>query len=162
MEICKRQDCCGCGVCVEVCPKKCITMKQDEEGFYYPSIDVHKCIECKLCQTVCPGNSGMKATEYTDAYAVLNASEEVRGNSSSGGAFYSLALKVLEVGGVVFGAAFTEGCEEVTHICIENVDELNKIMGSKYVQTMPTNNLYQSVRNELRNDKIVLFDYVNF
>lgn len=157
MEICKRQDCCGCGVCVEICPKKCITMKQDEEGFYYPSIDAHKCIECKLCQTVCPGNSGMKATEYTDAYAVLNVSEEVRGNSSSGGAFYSLALKVLEVGGVVFGAAFTEGCEEVIHICIENVDELDKIMGSKYVQTTPTNNLYQSVRNELRNDKIVLF-----
>lgn len=157
MEICKRQDCCGCGVCAEICPKKCITMKLDEEGFYYPSVDAKKCVQCKLCQTVCPGNSGMKASGSTEAYAILNEDRKIRENSSSGGAFYSLASKVLEAGGVVFGVAFTEDCHEVKHICIENIEELEKIMGSKYVQTTPTHNLYQSVREALKNDKLVLF-----
>lgn len=157
MEICKREECCGCGVCVEVCPQKCITMKLDEEGFYYPSVATEKCIHCKLCQTVCPGNSEMKTTDNTEAYAILNVSKGIRENSSSGGAFYSLASKVLEAEGIVFGVAFTEGCEEVKHICIEKIDELEKIMGSKYVQTTPIDNLYQSIRKALRNDKIVLF-----
>ena len=49
-----KQDCTGCTACVNVCPRQCILMRVDEEGFYYPIIDKEKCIECGLCEKVCP------------------------------------------------------------------------------------------------------------
>ena len=46
-------NCCGCSACVSICPKQCITMQGDEEGFLYPWIDKEKCINCGLCDKVC-------------------------------------------------------------------------------------------------------------
>ena len=45
-----KEDCCGCTACKNICPKNAITMKRDEEGFSYPSIDSDLCIECNLCK----------------------------------------------------------------------------------------------------------------
>lgn len=50
----KNQDCCGCGACVSVCPRQCITMIMDREGFLYPRVDEDQCINCNLCEKVCP------------------------------------------------------------------------------------------------------------
>jgi len=52
MSINKNQ-CCGCGACESICPKDAITLKADEEGFYYPSIDEEKCVLCNLCKESC-------------------------------------------------------------------------------------------------------------
>lgn len=49
-----KQDCCGCSACFAVCPKRAITMKDDEEGFEYPYIDESLCIRCYMCLRVCP------------------------------------------------------------------------------------------------------------
>ena len=48
------QNCCGCTACMNVCPKAAIDMKEDFEGFLYPELDRSKCINCGLCETVCP------------------------------------------------------------------------------------------------------------
>ena len=38
--------CCGCWACENICPKHCVVMKEDNEGFRYPEVDVEVCIEC--------------------------------------------------------------------------------------------------------------------
>lgn len=35
IEVTEKQNCCGCTACVAVCPKNCIEMKEDMEGFLY-------------------------------------------------------------------------------------------------------------------------------
>lgn len=54
IEIKGRKDCVGCTACAEICPKKCIQMKPDEEGFLYPVVDKSRCVECNACNMVCP------------------------------------------------------------------------------------------------------------
>ena len=50
----KKEDCCGCGACLQICPVQAIQMKEDVEGFEYPEISEEKCRRCKFCQKVCP------------------------------------------------------------------------------------------------------------
>lgn len=49
-----KEDCCGCMVCMSICPKNAISRKFDLEGFVYPVIEESKCVNCKLCIDVCP------------------------------------------------------------------------------------------------------------
>ena len=49
-----KRECCGCSACASVCPKRCITMCEDNEGFLYPFVDTDICIECGLCENICP------------------------------------------------------------------------------------------------------------
>lgn len=39
-----KKDCCGCGACMNVCPKNAIRMAEDEVGFVYPEIDQNLCV----------------------------------------------------------------------------------------------------------------------
>lgn len=54
IKISKKSECCGCGACVQACPKQCIFFVDDEEGFWYPRIQEEQCINCGLCEKVCP------------------------------------------------------------------------------------------------------------
>lgn len=63
-------------------------------------------------------------------YAANHLSDSVREGSSSGGAFYSLALAVLKQGGAVIGAAYNG--TDVVHILVDRFDELDKLRKSKY------------------------------
>lgn len=47
-------DCCGCSACQCICPRHAISMVENKEGFLYPLIDESLCVECKMCQRVCP------------------------------------------------------------------------------------------------------------
>lgn len=54
-----REDRCkGCGLCVDACPKKIITMAGDRinaKGFHPATVtDMEKCIGCAFCATMCP------------------------------------------------------------------------------------------------------------
>ena len=54
IKITDKHDCCGCSACVQRCPKQCISLKEDEEGFLYPKVNIDECIDCHLCEKVCP------------------------------------------------------------------------------------------------------------
>ncbi len=134
INIIDKHNCCGCNACVQKCPKQCIFMYEDEEGFLYPKVDVGKCIDCHLCEKVCPCLNQEKTHEPLACYAVKNPNENIRNQSSSGGIFTAIAEKVIVEGGVVFGARFNEKWQ-VVHACAENTENLAAFRGSKYVQS---------------------------
>ena len=57
IDIKDKSKCCGCEACSQICPKSCISMIPDEEGFLYPFVDVKECINCGLCKKTCPVNN---------------------------------------------------------------------------------------------------------
>lgn len=152
----QKKDCCGCLACKNVCPKQAVTVKPDENGFIYPQINEELCIECGLCDKVCDFK---KATVdgniplYT--YAAINKNKRVLANSASGGAFGALSNFVFDRGGVVFGCAYDDKMYP-KHVCIDNLAYLEKIQGSKYVQS-DIDDTYIQAENYLKNGKWVLF-----
>ena len=146
--------CNGCGVCASVCPKKCIKMVEDGEGFLYPEIDESKCIKCNKCRKVC--SNFPKRNEYKiKAYATKNKDNEKREKSTSGGMFKILAEYVIKKNGVVFGVKFDENLT-VIHDFAENIEECKKFSFSKYVRS-DLKDSYQKVKEFLDNDRYVLF-----
>lgn len=151
----KKQDCCGCHACYNVCPVQAVHMKSDDEGFLYPFIDKDKCIDCGKCKKVCPTLHIPPINPYEEAYACYAADNEEHMSSSSGGVFAVLARQVLKEGGVVCGAAFDESMV-LKHILIENESELSKLKGTKYVQST-IGNAYSETKKVLKTGKLALF-----
>lgn len=156
IDIKKKEECCGCYACTNVCPKICIEMKVDDEGFWYPQVKKEKCIECGLCEKVCPVINSPKIDKNdTMAYACINNNEESRKMSSSGGIFSLLCDEVIRNKGVVFGAGFDENFE-VIHSYSETLEGCSIFRGSKYVQSK-IGNTYKEAKEFLDNGRIVLF-----
>jgi len=151
-----KKDCCGCAACMNVCPKQAIAMKADQDGFIYPEVNNDLCIECGLCKKVCAfQNIPVKADEPIATYAAINKNKEVLSSSASGGIFGALAAMVLEKKGVIFGCAYNEDMEP-EHICVNNLFDLHKIQGSKYVQSN-INDTYTKAKKYLKGNRWVLF-----
>lgn len=150
--------CTGCYSCVNKCPKNCISMVDNKEGFWFPKIDHKNCIECNLCEKHCPVLTPVPINKNEDdikVYALKHKDDSIRMNSSSGGAFSAIAEYVLSQDGVVFGAAFDEKFE-IKHICVDNIDELHRLRGSKYVQSR-IGDSYSQVRKYLNDNRMILF-----
>lgn len=155
VDIKEKKDCCGCSACVQRCPKQCITMVEDEEGFLYPRVDTSLCIDCHLCELVCPVINQGEPREPLQCFAAINPDENIRQVSSSGGIFTMLAEQTIKNGGVVFGARFDEHWE-VVHDCTDNVEGLAQFRGSKYVQSR-IGNCYCRIEQLLKEGRKVLF-----
>lgn len=149
-----KNTCNGCGVCALVCPKKCIKMIEDEEGFLYPEIDEKKCINCGKCRRYC-ANFNIKTEENEKAYIAINNSEQQLLESSSGGMFYILAQYTIQKGGVVFGVTYNKELIAV-HEYAENINDCKKFCGSKYVRS-DLKDSYIKVKEFLTQDRYVLF-----
>lgn len=150
-----KSQCCGCNACVQRCPKLCIEMREDEEGFLYPKVDTTVCIDCGLCEKVCPVINQADACKPLQVYAAKNTDEEIRKNSSSGGVFSALAERTINEGGVVFGARFDENWE-VKHDYAETVDGVVVFRGSKYVQSK-IGDTFMQAEQFLKQGRKVLF-----
>ena len=150
-----KYDCCGCGACAQRCPHNAIELIQDNEGFLYPQIDESICIDCGLCERVCPIINQELPSEPIKTFAAKNNDENIRQQSSSGGIFTLLATKVINNGGVVFGAIFNAKWE-VEHDYTDTINGLAKFRGSKYVQSKIGNN-YILAEEYLKDGKQVLF-----
>lgn len=109
-------------------------MRTDKEGFLYPEVNLSECIDCKLCEKVCPVLHPIASTEEPMVFAGINNDTQIRLQSSSGGIFTLIAESVLQKGGVVFGACFDENWK-VVHGYTETVEGLARFRGSKYVQS---------------------------
>ena len=155
IQIKDKKDCCGCSACVQKCPKQCISLKEDDEGFLYPVVDKEACIDCGLCEKVCPVLHQGEPHKPLKVYAAKNQDEEIRRQSSSGGIFTLLAEKTIQEGGVVFGARFDENWE-VKHDYTETIEGLAAFRGSKYVQSRMEDN-YRKAEMFLKQGRKVLF-----
>lgn len=158
INITNKAECTGCGVCRDICPVGAIALSSDEEGFLYPTVDNKKCIQCDKCDRFCPVHNTVKnRSKDSDlvAYAAYTKDERIRGCSSSGGIFTEIATYIIANGGVVFGAAFNEDFK-VFHIAIDQVQDINKIQGSKYVQS-EIGNAYLQAKVYLDSGRMVFF-----
>lgn len=149
------KSCCGCSGCEQMCPKNCISMKPDHEGFLYPEVDESICIECGICIKHCPILTDVSRCNIPKVYAAKYKDSGSTFKSTSGGLFIPIAKSVLSMGGVVFGCAYDENLV-AKHIKVETEDELYRLQSSKYVQS-DTRGIYKQVKTELQNGKEVLF-----
>ena len=153
-----KTDCCGCSACYNVCPRKAISMQEDEYGYVYPVIDQDKCVGCGLCRKVCHYQADKELRTPIKAYAAAGKKEEFLKKAASGGMFSLVADKILEEGGVVFGAAMEYHNNTLIpkHIAVESKEELFKLQGSKYVQSF-IGNTYAEAKKYLADGRKVLF-----
>lgn len=150
--------CTGCYACVNKCPKGCISMMENEEGFWFPQINADLCVKCGMCEKACPVLNPIPI-EKTEAdikvYAVVNKDEAIRAKSASGGAFSAIASYVLANNGVVFGASFDKDFE-IVHTYVDCEEDMYKLRGSKYVQSR-IGDTYKQAKEFLEQGRMVLF-----
>lgn len=146
--------CVSCGACKNVCKLDAIKLIKDKQGFITSVVDNKKCVDCGLCKKVCPAlNEVCKSTESKEVYA-FKASDEIRKQSASGGAFTAIAKSVLDKGGVVYGAYMNDFSTE--HIRCESIEDLKLVQGTKYLPS-DVSKCYAQIENDLKGNKIVLF-----
>lgn len=155
IKIVNKEKCCGCEACVQICAKHCISFDEDSEGFRYPKVDMSLCVDCGLCEKVCPVLNPSEERVPEKSYAARNDNESELLLSSSGGMFVLLAKSVIRQGGVVFGAMFDEEWN-VVHGYAETENGIKSFMGSKYVQSR-IGFTYTEVRDFLKQGRKVLF-----
>ena len=148
--------CVGCRSCEQSCPKNCIKMSENKEGFIYPIIDEKLCINCGCCLSVCPTEKKeLHRSKPLEVWAWKNKNEEDIMKSASGGAADSATKAVLQMGGVVYGAAYDDQLV-VEHIEVDNDEDRYKLQSSKYVQS-DIKNTYSLVRKNLSEGKPVWY-----
>lgn len=155
INITDKHDCCGCNACADACPKNCIKMEADAEGFVYPKVDTANCINCSMCINSCPIKNYKKGNGKFTPYSAINNDNLIRKESTSGGIFTPLAKKVIEDGGVVIGASFDDNFQ-VHHTIVDDLDNLWRFRSSKYVQSN-TLGIYRKTKQLLAENKTVLF-----
>ncbi len=148
--------CCGCGACEQICPQKAICMIPNGEGFTYPVVNEETCIDCGLCAKICPELQGKKSLNPTGVvFAAQAKSKEKLGMSSSGAIFPVIAEYVINQGGVVVGAELSDKMK-IHHIIVDNIDDLSKLCGSKYVQS-DLSDIFVKVKKILLDGRFVYF-----
>lgn len=150
-----KHNCCGCSACASACPKHCITMQSDNEGFLYPTVDIDKCIDCHLCERICPCINSEQSQNPIVSFGAKSNDDSIRRQSSSGGIFTAIAEGVICKGGVVFGASFDNEWK-VVHTYTETTDGIAAFRGSKYVQSS-IGDSYKQVLVFLKAGREVLF-----
>ena len=152
----EKKNCAGCTACYSVCPKHCISMQYDNEGFLYPKIDTSACISCGSCKRVCPVlHSYRQPKVLTDkAFIFRTSNYDTWKRSSSGGAFTEICKAFSESGTIIFGAAF-EGLT-VRHIAVNGIDEIDCLRKSKYVAS-DIRDIFPKVKEFLKRNKKVIF-----
>ncbi len=157
--IVEKIKCTGCGACVNICPKDCIKLEQDKEGFLYPKIDEEKCINCGLCRKICPSINYKEQAKTKERFkepvvmAAFTNQNLIRLDSTSGGIFTELAKVFLNENEYVCGAIYDENWL-VKHIVTNKLEDLEKLRSSKYLQSR-TEFTFQEIKEKLNEGKKV-------
>lgn len=151
-------NCCACRTCEQICGVKAITLKRDKDGYEQVCVDETACVECGLCEKVCPIlNIRKPENKMPDlfcgaAYAKNDAQKEV---GSSGGLFGIFARHIIKQGGVVYGAAFDNELQLKTKRAT-TYDELVPLCKSKYL-LCNTGDSFKEIKEDLKTGVTVLY-----
>lgn len=159
IDIKNKVDCCGCNACGDICPTKAIDFHTDNEGFWYPKVNLNKCINCGLCERTCPiiHSNELKKNDFAnpECYAAENKNLEVVFDSTSGGLFSAFADRMYRDKGFVGGAVFNEDCKSVKQFISADKKDLPKLRSSKYLQSNLIG-FYKHVESLLKSGEKVL------
>ena len=155
IQISNKNQCSGCTACYTACPKRAITLVPDSLGFKYPVINNILCVDCKVCEKVCPFYQEKKDGAPLRVYAAKNYCIQDLESSRSGGVFPALYKTIIAEGGSVYGALFDDSLN-VVHQSADNEESCKGFRGSKYVQS-ELGNVFQSVVSDLKQGLKVLF-----
>jgi len=155
MVINDKYNCCGCGACYQVCPQSCISMKYDDEGFFYPHTNTDLCTNCSLCELTCPTKNDVCNIHPQDTFVSYSLIDNIRQKGSSGGLFQTIAEYVIRSGGIVFGARFDQNWN-IIHDYTDTIKGITAFCGSKYLQSN-TGNSYKQSKSFLDKGKMVLY-----
>lgn len=156
----EKKDCVGCTACQTICPQKCITMLEDDEGFKYPNINANTCIGCNKCREICPAKKialdfKTEKFDFLSLYGCNNTNNKDRFDSSSGGVFSLLARQILKEEGEVYACKLNKKVEAV-YTVIRKEKDLTIVRGSKYVQA-DLKDTFSQIQRSLDKGKKVLF-----
>lgn len=154
MEICKKEQCTGCGACLNICPENAVKVQLDELGKTYAVVDDAKCKNCGMCVKVCPAQNMPELNSCINCYAIWSKNSEYNSKCASGGLSTGFAECVIKNNGVVYGTRFNKGLHLVFD-STENCD-FTEFMGSKYVHA-DTQSIYSDVLKKLKDGRQVLF-----
>ncbi len=155
MHICPLSKCTGCGVCADACPKGCISLLYDTEGFLKSSVNTALCVQCGACARVCPVNKVPETHSIFEAFKANRVPQEKALDSTSGGVAAALSEYIVEHEGVVYGAGWRD-CMHVAHTCAKTVEETDAFKGSKYIQSYVVG-CYKEIKTKLKSGQTVLF-----
>ena len=155
-DICNYYKCTGCYACANVCPKKCITLDKDSYGEIHPVVDTQLCIDCKLCQKTCPNNRNLSFNYPEHCYAAWITDANKRKICASGGIGTEFSEYVINHGGVIFGSRYDENLNPII-TWTDQIADLEKFKGSRYVQSEVGNHTFQQVKEFLSQGKKVLY-----
>ena len=155
MNINELKNCCGCSACYNVCPNDAISMIENEEGFKEPFVDKEKCKNCSLCLKVCPIKNPKYENSKTPQTHAYMADDKTREKSSSGGAFFVIAKYFIENNAYVSGAVWKDDYS-VEHIVSNKIEDIEKMRGSKYLQST-IGTTYKKIQKLLNANEKVLF-----
>lgn len=157
--ICNFDNCFGCSLCHDICPKNAITISCSS-GFWRPEINDKKCVNCGLCKKNCPANNIADAEKIKKSalkcYASWSRDNNIHLFSASGGLAYEFSKYFIETGGCVAGCSFENDNEKLIakHIIVDTIDDLKKLSKSKYVHSNK-DDIYKAVAEESKHRKVL-------